>query len=147
MLDLDPVRENRQALGEPDTVLADELSRSSGFGPFVPGEVSELSGHRVRVVGTFKLGINAQSNGNLITSDRNLLRLFPEYAGATVGENAVTIGVLRIRLAPIQIRCEPACRRPCPQTSAFSRETQFIAKERDFWDHVAPSAPSFTSAW
>ena len=45
------------------------------------GRISELSGHRVRVVGTFKLGINAQSNGNLIMSDRNLLKIFPQYAG------------------------------------------------------------------
>ncbi len=85
VLDLEPIRQHRQALSEPNTVLADELSRSDKFGPFVPGEDSELSGHRVRVVGTFKLGINAQSNGNLITSDRNLLKLFPEYAGATCG--------------------------------------------------------------
>ena len=148
VLDLEPVRQNRQALGEPDTVLADELSRSSGFGHFVPGEVSELSGHRVRVVGTFKLGINAQSNGNLITSDRNLLKLFPEYAGATVGENAVTIGVLRIRPGadPDQVRDQP-CRRPCPLTFAFSRAISSSPRNAISGTMWRPSAPSFTSAW
>ena len=38
VLDLERVRQHRQALSEPDTVLADELSRSSRFGHFVPGE-------------------------------------------------------------------------------------------------------------
>ena len=108
------------------------------FGHFVPGEVSELSGHRVRIVGTFKLGINAQSNGNLIISDRNLLKLFPEHAGTTVGENAVTVGVLRIRAGadPDQVRASLQAALPA-DVRVLTRD-QFIAKERDFWDHVAP---------
>jgi putative ABC transport system permease protein len=143
VLDLEPVRRHRQALSEPNTVLADELSRSAEFGPFVPGEHSELSGNRVRVVGTFRLGINAQSNGNLITSDRNLLKLFPEHAGATMGENAVTIGVLRIRAGadPDQVRA--SLQDALPADVRVLTRDQFIAKERDFWDHVAPIGTVF----
>ena len=85
--------------------------------------------------GTFKLGINAQSNGNLITSDRNRSSYFPNTPAPPVGENAVTIGVLRIRAGADLTRCEPACKRFTADVRVLTLD-QFIAKERDFWDHV-----------
>ena len=81
-------------------------------------QVSELSGHRVRVVGTFKLGIDAQSNGNLIMSERNLLRLFPEHAGARWVRTPSPSACSASARAPIPTGCEPSSRRPCPPTSA-----------------------------
>jgi putative ABC transport system permease protein len=143
VLDLPEVKANREALAEPDTVLADELSRSSSFGDFAPGQVSELSGRRVRVVGTFKLGINAQSNGNLIISDRNLMRVFPELSGATPGEDAVTIGVLRLRPGadPVSVRAE--LQEQLPADVHVLTLQEFIARERDFWDKVAPIGTVF----
>ena len=123
VLNVDEVKEYREALPGPTRSWptssrgrrASETSRA--------GQVSELSGRRVRVVGTFKLGINAQSNGNLIMSDRNLLRLFPEHAGAHAG------GECRDhRRAPHppgrrSDRVRPSSRRRCPPTSACSRST------------------------
>ena len=94
-------------------------------------------------MGTFKLGINSQSNGNLIMSDRNFLRVFPEHAGATEGENAVTVGVLRVRPGTDLPGCGPTFKRRCRLTSGFSRSHEFIARERDFWDHVAPIGTVF----
>jgi putative ABC transport system permease protein len=143
VLNLEEVKKYREALAQPDTVLADELSRSSSFGHFAPGQVSELSGHTVRIVGTFKLGINAQSNGNLIMSDRNLLRVFPDHAGASLGDNAVTIGVIRIRPGadPIKLRTELQSALP-PDVRVLTLD-EFIARERDFWDKVAPIGTVF----
>jgi putative ABC transport system permease protein len=143
VLDVPEVKAHRAELAEPDTVLADELSRSSSFGDFAPGQVSELTGHKVRVVGTFKLGINAQSNGNLIMSDRNLMRVFPELSGATPGEDAVTIGVLRLRTGadPVRVRAELQERLPADVRVLTLGE--FIARERDFWDKVAPIGTVF----
>lgn len=143
VLKMDEVRTYREELAQPDTVLADDLSRSSSFGEFRPGQVSELSGRRVRVVGTFSLGINAQSNGNLILSDRNFMRIFPEYAGASLGEDAVTIGVLRLRPGadPTRVREELQERLPADVRVLTLRE--FIARERDFWDKVAPIGTVF----
>jgi putative ABC transport system permease protein len=143
VLNIEEVKEYQAELEQPDTVLADDLSRTENFGDFAPGQVSELSGRTVRVVGTFKLGINSQSNGNLITSDRNLLRIFPERAGATLGENAVTIGVLRLRpdADPVKVRAE------LQETMAADVRVltlgEFIARERDFWDKVAPIGTVF----
>ena len=74
-------------------------------------------------------------------SDRNFLRVFPEHAGATEGENAVTVGVLRaVRCDVVAVRAELKRRLP-PDVRALPGE--FIAKERDFWDQVAPIGTVF----
>ena len=122
VLDLGEVNGDREALNQPDTALGDELSRTSSFGDFAPGQVSELSGHSIRIVGTCELGINSQSNGNLIMSDRNFLKVFPEHAGATEGENAVTVGVLRVRPGTdTRASADGTCKPRCRPTSGCSR--------------------------
>jgi putative ABC transport system permease protein len=143
VLNVEEVRSLRSALAAPDTAMADALSRTSSFGEFAPGQVSELSGHKIKIVGTFKLGINSQSNGNLIMSDRNLFRVFPELAGSTEGESAVTIGLLRVRpetdLASLRDRLQASL----PADVRVLSLAEFIAKERSFWDKVAPVGTVF----
>lgn len=142
LLDVAALKAHRAALSQPDTALGDELSRSSSF-DFDPGQVSELSGHTVKIVGTCELGINAQSNGNLIMSDHNFLRVFPEYAGATEGQNAVTVGVLRVRDGTDVIRLRHDMQTAMPADVRVLTLPEFIARERDFWDHVAPIGTVF----
>ncbi|MGC8642828.1 MAG: ABC transporter permease DevC, partial [Isosphaeraceae bacterium] len=142
VLNLEEVKSQRAALSQPDTALGDELSRTSSF-DFNPGQVSELSGHTIRIVGTCELGINAQSNGNLIMSERNFLRVFPEYAGATEGENAVTVGVLRVRRGADLVRLRRDLQKTLPADVRVLTRAEFIARERDFWDHVAPIGTVF----
>ena len=78
-------------------------------------------------------------------SDRNLLRYFPDLAGPTTAENAVTVGVLRVRPGRGP---RPGSRRrfsrPCRPTCRCSPGSEFIAKERDFWDQVAPIGTVFS---
>ncbi len=143
VLRIEELTRQREALSQPDTALADALSRRSSFGDFAAGQVSELSGHTVRIVGTFKLGINAQSNGNLIMSDRNLVRMFPEMAGVTVGDDAVTIGVLRVRPGTDLVRLRSDLQSALPADVRVLTLDEFIARERDFWDRVAPIGTVF----
>ena len=44
---------------------------------------------------------------------------------------------------PIRPRCEPACKRPYRADVRVLTLDEFIAKERDFWDHVAPIGTVF----
>ncbi|QEH33623.1 FtsX-like permease family protein [Aquisphaera giovannonii] len=142
-LNLGELKANRDALGEPDTAIADALSRSASFGTFEAGQVSELSGHRLKIVGTFRLGINSQSNGNLIMSERNLLRLFPELAGPTEAENAVTIGLLSLRPGTDAAALVGRLQASLPADVRVLTLGDFIARERDFWDKVAPIGTIF----
>jgi putative ABC transport system permease protein len=143
ILAIDEIKTFREALRQPDTAIADNLSRNSDFGDFEAGEVSELSGHRLRIVGTFKLGINAQSNGNLIMSDQNLLRFFPRQAGASPGENAITVGVLRVRPGTDLVSLRSRLQGLLPTDVRVLTLEEFMAKERDFWDKVAPIGTVF----
>lgn len=143
ILRIDELKSHREALRAPDTALADALSRDESLGPFRVGEVSELSGRTVRIVGTCKLGINAQSNGNLIMSDRNYLRAFPAQAGASQGDNAVTIGVLRLRPGTDAVALRARLERTLPDDVRALTLDEFMARERDFWDKVAPIGTVF----
>jgi putative ABC transport system permease protein len=143
VLNLREVKSLRAALAQPDTAAGDELSRTSSFPDFAAGQVSELSGRTIRLVGTFDLGINAQSNGNLIMSDRNFLKVFPENAGATEAENAVTVGVLRTRPGTDLIRLRTALQATLPADVRVLTLEEFISRERNFWDHVAPIGTVF----
>ena len=143
VLNIDEVKKELVALGRPDTAMADALSRSASFGEFAAGQVSELSGHTITIVGTFKLGINSQSNGNLIMSDRNLFRVFPELAGKTEGDSAVTVGLLRVRPGTDLIRLRSDLQAAMPADVRVLTLEEFIAKERDFWDKVAPIGTVF----
>jgi putative ABC transport system permease protein len=140
---LEEVRANRARLEQPGTAMADALSRSSSFGQFAPGQVSELSGHRLRIVDTFDLGINAQTNGNLILSERNLLKIFPELAGATRGDNQVTVGVLRVRPGTDLVSLRSRLQERLPPDVRVLTLEEFMARERDFWDRVAPIGTVF----
>ena len=143
LLNIDEVRSHSTELAQPDTALGDALSRSASFGQFAPGQVSELSGRTVKIVGTFELGINSQSNGNLIMSDRNLFRYFPELAGQTEAENAVTLGLVRVRPGADVVRVRSALQSALPADVRVLTLDEFIAKERDFWDKVAPVGTVF----
>ena len=120
--------------------------RASASSP--PGQVSELSGRTIRIVGTFKLGINSQSNGNLIMSDRNLLRYFPDLAGPTAGENAVTVGVLRVRPGADLVR-RPRRRPvgPAGRRAGAHRATSSSPRSATSGTRSRRSAPSSRSAW
>jgi putative ABC transport system permease protein len=143
VLNIEEVKQARSALGQPDTALADALSRSASFGEFAGGQVSELSGHTIKIVGTFKLGINSQSNGNLIMSDRNLFRIFPERAGKSEGEADLTIGLLRVVPGTdLDGLCSKLQAALPPDVRVLTLE-DFIAKEREFWDKVAPIGTVF----
>jgi len=143
VLNIDEVKKQREALGRPDTAMADALSRSASFGDFAAGQVSELSGHKITIVGAFKLGINSQSNGNLIMSDRNLFRVFPELAGRTEGDSAVTVGLLRVRPGTDLIALRARLQSALPADVRVLTLEEFMAKERDFWDKVAPIGTVF----
>jgi putative ABC transport system permease protein len=143
VLKIDEVKKQREALGRPDTAMADALSRSASFGDIAAGQVSELSGHTITIAGTFKLGINSQSNGNLIMSDRNLFRVFPELAGTTEGASAVTVGLLRVRPGTDLIALRARLQSALPADVRVLTLEEFMAKERDFWDKVAPIGTVF----
>ena len=70
------VQDGAAALKDPDTVLMDSKSQEA-YGKCEPGVVTELSRRKVRVAGTFALGTDFLSGGNVIMSDKTFLKFFP----------------------------------------------------------------------
>ena len=143
VLDVPELKENREAWSRPGTAMADALSRTDEFGVFHEGQVSELSGRRVEIAGTFELGVNVQSNGNLVMSDRNMMKYFPRLNGVSVADRNVTVGVLRVRPGADLQRLRVALQAALPPDVRVLTKHEFIARERDFWDKVAPIGTVF----
>lgn len=143
LLDLPELKNSRELWSRPNTAMADERSREKQFGVFRPGMVSELAGKRFEVVGTFSLGINVQTNGNLVVSDRNMMTAFPELDGPSLMDRKVHVGVLRTSPDADPRRVRDAVAEALPPDVRVLTLDQFIARERDFWDKVAPIGTVF----
>lgn len=143
LLDVPELKESRERWSRPNTAMADELSREQQFGVFEKGQVSELAGKRFEIVGTFSLGINVQTNGNLVVSDRNMMTAFPELDGPSLLDRKVQVGVVRTKPGYDPIRVRNALAAVMPPDVRVLTLDQFMARERDFWDKVAPIGTVF----
>lgn len=143
LLDLPELKEARALWSRPNVLMADELSRVARFGVFRAGQVSELAGKRFEVVGTFSMGVDIQTNGNMVVSDRNMMTAFPELDGPTLLDRKVQLAVIRTRPGadPRRVRDALAATLP-PDVRALTRD-DFVARERGFWDKVAPIGTVF----
>ena len=85
--------------------------------------MSELSGKTVRILGTFELGADYQSDGTLVMSDTGLADVFPDRRGLSAGDDDVTVGLLRVRPGVDIGASGGRSRPPCRPTSACSPRT------------------------
>ena len=76
-LDSPALADRREEWGRPGMAMADRRSRTERLGPLEAGTVSELSGKSVRILGTFELGADYQSDGTLVMSDSDPGRHLP----------------------------------------------------------------------
>lgn len=143
-LDLPALHERRHEWGRPGLAMADRRSRTRRLGPMEAGTVSELSGKTVRILGTFELGADYQSDGTLVMSDSTLAGILPDRRGPSRGDDDVTVGVLRVRpgVDRESLRREIAAALP-PDVRVLTKEG-LIAREQGFWDHVAPIGTVFS---
>src|SRR5256885_4800048 len=93
-LDADIDRQ-RPTLATPDAALVDVKSKRF-YGALATGVVTELAQRRIHVVGTFALGTDFAYDGNVILSDRNFLKYFPQRRSADGDLGPVDLGLLRV---------------------------------------------------
>jgi putative ABC transport system permease protein len=136
LLAIDGLHGQRAALERLDSALADVLSKDV-FGPLHPGVTSELSGHRLTIAGTFRLGTDFQNNGNMILSEESFLRVMPLRRGASWGATAIDIGVLRLAPGADAGRVKDALR-ALPEDVMVLTVPELALKEQDFWERVTP---------
>lgn len=130
------------ALDRQGTALADVTSRRK-YGFPLPGKEpakyrGELNGQRLHLAGSFHLGIDFASDGNLLMTAANFRRFFPERSGGGDPLDRVDLGVVRLEPDADAATVLAQLRRSLPgDVEALSRQ-QMIDREKAFWQKNAP---------
>ncbi|MBH8576284.1 FtsX-like permease family protein [Nostocaceae cyanobacterium CENA369] len=137
IFNLPGVNQNIEALKIPDTVLFDRNSRSE-FGPIVSEfeqkktvttEVNSRGNNRkIDVVGLFELGTSFGSDGNLMVSHVNFLRIFSNRK-----KGFIDVGLIKLKPEiDIQKFIKQAENYLPPDVKVLSKQ-QFIQFEKNYW--------------
>ena len=127
------ITENQDLIKFPSVVLFDQDSRPE-FGP-VPellrsGQTveTEVSGQRVRVGGLFKLGASFAADGNIITSDLNLLRIIKQRS-----PSLIDIGLVKISSESDLDQVVKTLKSSLPKDVTVLTKQGFIDYELAYW--------------
>jgi putative ABC transport system permease protein len=130
--------EARTALRQQDTVIFDLGSRPE-FGPvgdaLESGErlITEVNDREMEVVGAFRMGTSFGVDGNLITSDDNWLRLFPDRP-----RNEIYLGLIKLADGMDASRIRDGLDNYLPDDVLVLTKQQFVQREKDYWNGATP---------
>ncbi|SEQ90016.1 putative ABC transport system permease protein [Nitrosomonas sp. Nm51] len=137
LLNVNSLKELKYPLRIKDTVVFDELSRPE-FGPV--GELiqsgqdrTEVNDYKVKIIGLFQLGISFAADGNLVASDLNFMRIFPERE-----INKIDIGVVRLQPGASVQQVQSELREHLNEFVKVYSYEQIRDHERRYWENVAP---------
>lgn len=137
------VDEKAAELSRPDTALYDVASHSS-YGKLARGRETVLAQRPLHVVGTFRLGTDMVNDGNMMMSDRNYLRFFPDRRLREPELRAVEIGLIRLRPGADPARMKRRLQQELgPRGVKVFSKDEFLAREREFWDVRTPIGTIF----
>jgi putative ABC transport system permease protein len=133
ILKIPGLQENLDKIKMPDIVLFDQSSRQE-YGPiateFLQGKnvTAEVQRRLIKVGGLFTLGASFGADGNLITSDINFLRIFPNRQ-----QGLINIGLIKIKPRADVETVVKDLRNYLPLDVKVLTKQEFIDKERHFW--------------
>jgi len=133
VLNLPEVTSNLSTIKMPDVVLFDDSSRPE-YGAiaqqFNQGKeiTTEVGSRRIRVGGIFTLGASFGADGNIITSDLNFLRLFPERK-----DGLIDIGIIQLE-SNVEIESVlKNLKKELPKDVRVLSKEEFIYFEKSYW--------------
>jgi putative ABC transport system permease protein len=149
VFNLDGVNNNLDKLKEPDVVLFDAVSRIE-FGPVVElfnqqGKVDTEIGDRgpnnrkITVVGLFELGTSFGSDGNLITSDLNFLRIFIQRQ-----KGFINLGIVQLHPGYNPEQVIPKLKDYLPPDIKVMSRQELMDFEKEYWNTTTPIGFVFT---
>ncbi len=133
ILDLPRINQNLSQLKLQDVVLFDAASRSE-FGPipelFAQGQTikTELNGKEVTVGGLFTLGTSFAADGNVIVSDLNFLRIFPDRKP---GE--INLGLIQLKSGADAEAVQTLLQANLGNDVRVLTHKEFIEFEKNYW--------------
>jgi putative ABC transport system permease protein len=137
VLNLSGIPENIERLKMPNTVLFDQGSRTE-FGTIaqdfrrdgrVSTELGNPNGNRkVNVVGLFQLGTSFGSDGNLVTSHINFLRIFDNRK-----KGLIDVGLIKLKPNQDTQRTLEKLRKYLPKDVQVLSKSEFVNFEKKYW--------------
>lgn len=126
-------RQNRRLIQLTDVVLFDNKSRKE-FGPiaelYQQGDriTAEISQRRVRVGGLFTLGASFSADGNILTSDLNFWRLFPER-----NPSLIDLGLISLKPGADVETVISQLQQKLPKNIQVLSKEEFAELEKNYW--------------
>ena len=133
------VNANREKLAGPETVLVDRRARRF-LGMDKGAAEAELNGRKVKIVGSFALGPDFQSDGTVMMSERTFASLLRGPPGS---QPAVDAGVIQLRPGEDPSAVQQALKKALPDTIAVFTKPELIEFERNFQAAVSSAGPIF----
>lgn len=120
----------------PDTALMDVKSKKH-FGICAANIRRELARRSILVVGTFSLGTDFSVNGNLLLSDRNFAKYFPDPTSSSI-LGKVEVGLIRTVPGADVKAVQQELQQALPVDVAVLTKQEYAQKERRFWQSATP---------
>ncbi len=137
LFDIAAVKNKRRELRQKDTVLFDEASRPE-FGQMpqllaTGRNTTEINDYTVTILDLFRLGVSFAADGNVVTSDLNFMRIFPDR-----NRNGIDLGVIRLYpgAAIEQVQADLASQLN-EFVNIFTYE-ELLQYEKRYWENTAP---------
>ncbi|MCB1934688.1 MAG: FtsX-like permease family protein [Nitrosomonas sp.] len=134
---LDTVITQQRELQVKDTVMFDEYSRPE-FGPMrelleVGRIETEINDYTIRVIGLFRMGVSFASDGNVVTSDQNFMRIFP---GRSL--NMIDIGVIKLHPGSSTDQVKIDLQQRLNEFITIFTYDELLEYEKKYWSNTAP---------
>ncbi|MEM8723500.1 MAG: ABC transporter permease DevC [Cyanobacteria bacterium P01_G01_bin.39] len=138
------VEENIDQVKLPDVVLFDDRSRAE-FGA-IPNLLkrqetvtTEVSFRKVKVGGLFTMGASFAADGNIITSDTNFLRIFPERQ-----KGLIDVGIIKLKPGANIEQAQATLKAKLPNDVEIFNREEFIQEEISYWQTATAIGFIFT---
>ena len=122
----------------PEAALFDAGSKPD-YGPvaqrFEAGDKiqTEISGHRVDIVGLFTIGVSFASDANIITSEQNFFRLMPYRH-----EGMIDLGMIQLRPGANLEKARATIQAGLPPGLQLFTKQQYLDYEKSYWAKRTP---------
>lgn len=144
IFDLPGIKDYQDRVKAENVVLFDEASRAE-FGPipqwFKEGRTvtTEVSGRKVTVGGIFRLGASFGADGNLITSDLNLIRILSSRS-----LSLIDVGLIKLKPGTEVKQALQAMQKALPDDVKVLTKAGFADFERSYWQNSTAIGFIFT---
>jgi putative ABC transport system permease protein len=137
------IETQRHLLRRPNAVLLDRRSKED-YGLRVAPMERELSQKKIQVVGTFAMGADFTTDGNLVMSADSFAHFFPNPLAPGGTLRLAHLGLIQLEAGADPQEVKEILRAQLPDDVQVLTMDEFIQEERRFWQNATPVGFVFT---